>query len=472
MNLRDLRDAMGLSISQVAEELGVPRQDVEDCEETGSTWLLQPFITAFPINPAIISDPDADPFLESYVQNEMSHRAAEWREENGVTLAQMAQAVGMTAEQLEAAEKSGKITRALGIKIEKATGMNRKWLMYGDGRKKGVSIIRPPKTDGRRKQNPDGEGPETAQAGRVAPNREAGLRMKMARKEAGLSREEVAEKLGVSVSRVAQMESGYVRDEKADEVIRVMEPPRSGKEIGTMLREARKAAGLKLKEAAEIAGLASGTLAAMECGHISETRAKELIEMFQRAETPRDEGDALSKDAGARIREERKAAGLSQKALGVILRVPESAVARMELGQVTEKRAEEIIRRIHGEPRHAGQGTNRKIKKTVQVLLGRQIRDAREAAGLSQKALGDLVGVPQSRISLIERGNVDEATTADILKAIEEEMARREAEAEAAAEATNAGNGAAETAADGTAEESAAGEAAEAASDGETETEA
>ena len=443
MNLRDLREAMGLSVTQVAEELGVPKQDVEDCEETGSTWLLQPFIAAFPINPAIISDPDADPFLESYVQNELADRAAEWRAENGLTAEQMAKALGMTADQLDTLEKSGKITRALGIKIERTIGMNRKWLMYGDGRKKGECVFKAAQPEEHRKKGASrGEAANTP--ARTAPNREAGLRMKNARKEAGLTREEVAERLGLSVSRIAQMESGYIKDSKADETIRMMRADKDGKSAGLQLREARKAAGLKLKEAAGIVGLAAGTLAAMECGHVSENRAKELIAMMQSAEKPKDEENTFSREAGARIREERKAAGLSQKALGVILRVPESTVARMELGEVTEERAETIIRRIHGEPRHAGQGTARRVKKTLQVLLGRQIREAREAADLSQKTLGDLTGFPQSRISLIERGQVDEATTADILKAIEDEMARREAEEAArlereAAEAAEAG---------------------------------
>lgn len=417
---------MGLSVTQVSEELGIPKQDVMDCEETGSTWLLQPFIAAFPINPAIISDPDADPFLESYVQNEMADRAAEWRAENGLTTEQMAEAIGLTAEQLEAVERSGKVTRALGIKIEKSTGMNRKWLMYGDGRNKGTSIIRPSKVEQPWNRGRAEESGEGASAGRTAPNRDAGLRIKNARKEAGLTREEVANRLGVSVSRVAQIESGYIRDAKADEIIQMMRPRKSGKELGAELREARKAAGLKLKDAAAIVGLTSGTLAAMECGHLSAARAKELTEMIRSAGKPKDNGNAFSKEAGARIREERKAAGLSQKALGVILRVPESTVARLELGQVTQDRAEEIIRRIHGEPRHAGQGTNRKIKKTVQVLLGRQIREAREAAGLSQKALGDLMGFHQSRISLMERGQVDEPSTAEILRIIEAEAARQE----------------------------------------------
>ena len=428
MNLTDLREIMGLTTAQVAEELGVPKQDVEDSEETGSTYLLPRFIAAFPINPAILTDPDADPFLESYVQNDMKDRTQEWRESNGLTLEDMAAALGMTAGQLSAMEESGKITRALGIKIEKTVGMNRKWLMYGDGRNRGTCIMKPEKQGSRAKPAAEeGEKPENG-AARAAPNREAGLRVRSARKEAGLTREEVARLVGVSVSRIAQMESGYIRDSKAEEIIQMIQPQLSGRELGLQLREARKAAGLKLKEAAELAGVAAGTLAAMECGHISGTRAAELIEVIRTSPKPQEAGTAFSLEAGIQIREERKAAGLSQKELGVILRLPQSAVGRMEIGYVTEQRAKEIIRRIHGEPRHSG--TARKVKQTTKVLLGRQIRDARESAGLSQKAMGDLVGLPQSRISLIEKGQVDEATKARILRALEAEMSRKAASGE------------------------------------------
>ena len=422
MNLTDLREVMGLTVAQVAEELGVPKQDVLDSEETGSTYLLQPFIAAFPINPAIMTEPDIDPFLDSYVQNTVRERAEEWRASQGLSLERMAAALEMEPAQLTELERSGKITRALGVKIEKTVGMNRKWLMYGDGRNKGICILKPEK-EGRRRRG-EGETEESAST-RYAPNREAGLRVKEARKEAGVSRDELAQMAGVSVSRIAQIESGYIKPEKAEALIRLMRPQMTGKDWGLQVREARKNAGLKLKEAAELAGVAPGTLAAMECGHISVSRAKEMIAMMQKTVKLPENEETFSKEAGLRIREERKNAGMTQKELGVILRVPESAVGRMELGNVTEKRAEEIIRRIHGAPRHSG-GLGRRVKKTTQVLLGREIREARENAGLSQKQVGDLVGFPQSRISLIEKGQVDEATRSEILQAIADEMVRRE----------------------------------------------
>ena len=177
MNLTDLREVMGLTVAQVAEELGVPKQDVLDSEETGSTYLLQPFIAAFPINPAIMTDPDIDPFLDSYVQNTVRERAEEWRASQGLSLERMAAALEMEPAQLTDLEGSGKITRALGVKIEKTVGMNRKWLMYGDGRNKGVCILKPEK-EGRRRRG-EGETKESASP-RYAPNREAGLRAKEA----------------------------------------------------------------------------------------------------------------------------------------------------------------------------------------------------------------------------------------------------------------------------------------------------
>ncbi|MBR7174358.1 MAG: helix-turn-helix transcriptional regulator, partial [Clostridia bacterium] len=40
MDIRDIREIMGLTQAQVADELGVPRQEVIDCEENGETYLL------------------------------------------------------------------------------------------------------------------------------------------------------------------------------------------------------------------------------------------------------------------------------------------------------------------------------------------------------------------------------------------------------------------------------------------------
>ena len=423
MNIRELREAMGLTVAQASDELGVARQDLIDCEEMGSTYLMQPFVAAFPVNPALLSNPDAEPFIESYDRGAPGDRLRAWREEYGLTGKEMAGALGMTEEQYAALERDGKISRALGVKIEKGTGINRKWLMYGDGRNKGTPVLKGKKAA----EKPSGRKTRAEGGTASAPNREAGRKIREARAAANLSREEAAARLGLSASRIAQMESGYVKERRAEDIVRQLSPTpakASAKEIGLRLREARKTAGMTLKSAAEAVGIASGTLAAMECGHVSENRADEIIRAIQAAAREQAAGGDFSREAGARIREARKAAEMSLKELATILRLPENRVGAMEMGYVSADKAAEVIRRIQGGPRRVARA--RRIKQTNKVLLGRQIRDARTEAGLSQKTVGEMIGVPQSRVSLMEKGAVDESTTAEILRLIAERAARPE----------------------------------------------
>ena len=431
MDIRDIREIMGLTQAQVADELNVPRQEVIDCEENGETYLLLQYISAFPINPQILKNPDVDPFLPSFDQTSPGHRLQAWREEHGIPLDEIAQALKMTP--MEVAEfeagKNNVLTRRRGEEIERALGINRKWLMYGDGREKGSPSL----PAARGEKNPKAR---SAQESRTPPpNREAGQRVRQARTAAGLSREQLAEALELSVSRISQMESGYIRDHKAEAVIRKIgdlseksteESPRAA---GQRLRETRKAAGLSVREAAEMLQLKPTTLAHLESGYITGRHADKLIAALQEASLQAGSVAFDPREAGIRIREERTKAGLSQKELATILRVPTNRISMMELGTVTETEAEKIIRRIHGKP--AREIQVHKVKPTDQVLLGSQIRDARVQAGLSQKALGDLAQLPQTRISLIERGKVDAATAKQILRMLEEARGRQAEETRA-----------------------------------------
>lgn len=56
--------------------------------------------------------------------------------------------------------------------------------------------------------------------------------------------------------------------------------------------------------------------------------------------------------------------------------------------------------------------------------LGLQLQKTRKEKGLSQKALGDMIGIPQSHISKIESGLVDLQTSSlmEIARALELEM--------------------------------------------------
>ena len=48
----------------------------------------------------------------------------------------------------------------------------------------------------------------------------------------------------------------------------------------------------------------------------------------------------------------------------------------------------------------------RKAKKTVDVTVGESVRIIRELQGLSQNALAEITGIPQSTISAIENDRV------------------------------------------------------------------
>ncbi len=425
MDIRDIREIMGLSQTQVADELNVPRQEVIDCEENGETYLLLQYISAFPINPQILKDPDVDPFLPSFDQTTPGRRMQLWREENGIPLDEMAAALKMSPLEVAAFEggEGNLLTRRRGEEIERSTGINRKWLMYGDGREKGTPSLSVQRSAAPRRERAAQE-PQNP-----APNREAGRRVKQARLDAGLSREQLAEMLDLSVSRISQMESGYIKDARAETILRRIdstserkteETPRAA---GLRLRDARKAAGLSVKEAAEIVQLKSTTLAHLESGYITSRHADKLIGMLQNASSATGHARFDPKKAGLQIKEERVSAGLSQKELATILRVPITRVSMMELGNVTEKETEMIMRRIHGQPLR--EIKVRKVKPTDQVILGSNIRDARIRAGLSQKALGDMLQLPQTKISLMERGKVDEPTARQILQKLETLMENR-----------------------------------------------
>ena len=433
MDIRDIREIMGLTQAQVADELGVPKQEVIDCEENGETYLLLQYMSAFPINPQVLKNPDVDPFLPSFDQTTPGNRMRLWREENGVSEEEMAAAIGLSPAELKRFEagEDFQLNRRRGEEIEKKTGMNRKWLMYGDGREKGRSRLRP-----QLKASPAQSAEPASPAPHPAPNKAAGQRVRQARQEAGLSREQLADLLDLSVSRIAQMESGYIKDQKADHIIdrisAFSDVPKeeTPKAAGIRLREARKAAGMTVKEAAAVLGLKYTTLAHLESGYVTGKHADELIEKIRSAPHPSGRLPFDPKAAGIRIREERNKAGLSQKELATIMRAPVTWIAMVELGNVTEKQAENILRRIHGKP--VREIMNHRVKPKDQVLLGSNIRDARIRAGLNQKELGNLLRFPQTRISLIERGKVDEATGKKILRMLQAVIENRDNESASA----------------------------------------
>ncbi len=430
--LQDLREILNLSIAQVADELGMNQNAVMAAEEADDPVYASRFIGAFPVNPAILANPDVDPFLPSFEQGIPGERLCAWRKANHISEEELASMLNISAEELSALE-SGEalINRRRGQEIEKACGINRKWLMYGDGRSKGTP-----------RSEPEEKAPRmvSVRSAAVMRNTEAGARIRAARKALNLTLKEAGERIGIAYGTLSRAESGYVTENRAEEMIRKMSPSRAGNEDtnlspGQRIRSARKVAGLTQKDVGELTGLASVTIASMEAGRVSDKRADEIVaairsavpvpEPFEGVESltagippvggtpPRDPA------AGARIREARKAAGLSQKILAKILRISETRLIAMELGDVTPEQTEKAIRAANGEPRREKQKV--RVKTSRKVLLGHQIRDARKAAGLSQQELAGMIGTTQGSVSLMERGQIEEEKAAEVLRLIAQE---------------------------------------------------
>ncbi len=430
--LQDLREILNLSIAQVADELGMPQNAVMAAEEADEPAYASRFIGAFPVNPAILANPDVDPFLPSFEQGIPGERLQAWREDNHISGEEFAAMLHISPEELGGIEKGEiPINRRRGQDIEKACGINRKWLMYGDGRNKGTSCLQ------REEKSPR---MTSVRAAAVVRNTEAGNRIRAVRKSLHLTLKEAGERIGIAYGTLSRAESGYVTESRAEEMIRKMTPDQascgeSTLSPGQKIRSVRKAAGLTQKEVGELIGLASVTIASMEAGRVSDRRADEIVEKI-RASVPIPEpftarnaaqsvstvspaSSEVDASAGARIREARKAAGLSQKTLAKILRVSETRLIAMELGEVTKEQAEKAIRAANGEPRREKQKV--RVKASRKVLLGHQIRDARKAAGLSQQELAGMIGTTQGSVSLMERGQIEEDKAAEVLRLIAQE---------------------------------------------------
>ena len=84
MNIRELREMLGLTVAQASDELNIPRQDLLDCEENGETYLFSRYIAVFPLNPEILTHPQAEPFLPAYVPGTPGSRAASLSQKEAV----------------------------------------------------------------------------------------------------------------------------------------------------------------------------------------------------------------------------------------------------------------------------------------------------------------------------------------------------------------------------------------------------
>ncbi len=321
--LRDLREIMGLTIEQVADELSITSEQVLSAEETDDEEYCDRFFQAFPIRRAVLRYPDADPFLSSYDQTSPGKRMAAWMLQHNISASAIADVIGIDVKTVlkQMSSQDLIMTKAQGEKVEKLTGINRKWLMYGDGRNKGI-----PTAALRKKETKDNQDNTTLLEKIAAdfeklpdnkiktPEEEAkerkalGLQVREARKNAKLTIREAADVLQVSASRVGQLECGIITEKRAEEVLKaltaytnrfnavsekkntekaeraIVAVSPAGIIWGEKLRAARKSARLSQQDVGDMINMSHASISLMEKGRVSQHTAEKLIQMISAAD--------------------------------------------------------------------------------------------------------------------------------------------------------------------------------------------
>ncbi len=410
--LRNLREIMGLTIEQVADELSISPDQVALAEKTNDKEYSRMFFYAFPINRKILRYPDADPFLPSYDQTSPGKRLESWMLENKISASTVARALNIHVEDVFKFIKHSRIiTKAEGEEIQRKLGINRKWLMYGDGRNKGKPI-------------------QTITID--------------------------ADQVETSKKSLLELMSADFKKLPDDRIVSKGDIVKERKEWGHKVREARKNADLTLKGLAEYLGLSSSRIGQMECGIITEKQAKEVLiaitnyshnsqilynqkisdednllledDLQDRHFLPLEKADD-SKAWGQIIRKKRKGANLTIKGLAKLLGLSSGRICQMECGMISKKQAENVIvylseytkcDELAANPPHCSQtDTNIRTLSQDGVDWGAKIKAARNNAGFSQQHLGNIIGKSHATVSLIEKGHVTEETAKWILTLIE-----------------------------------------------------
>jgi transcriptional regulator with XRE-family HTH domain len=115
---------------------------------------------------------------------------------------------------------------------------------------------------------------------------------------------------------------------------------------------------------------------------------------------------------GERIAEARRAAGLTQAALAEHLGVPLGVVDGFELGRSDpSKHIEKIAEVIGRSPDWLRTGSDAAgTGDSMLLVLGERVRDARQAAGLSESELAQRLGLAEGDVAGFESGKKDAST--------------------------------------------------------------
>ena len=539
--LQEIREIMGLTISQVADELSQSIEWVTYSEAHDTPRYARLFFDAFPVNPNILKNPDDDPFIPQYEQSSIGERLESWMKENEVSVEELAGMLSSKPEHISALLKNPKarVNRRRGEVIEKACGINRKWLMYGDGRIKGkpvrdknkdkVKHIAASADEGKKAEagqtgSPAAKAADRAEGTRLTPRqaaaakaKELGKEIRAIRKSMGLTINEAADKLHIRRSVFSSIESGATTMVRTEETLRGIkelrdemekerakeeakrgqtfrakeksktetelspvekekagkkaprgkaeeagesledgaeknaarksstkgsksEPAVTGleglskKELGNRIRQARKKAGLSLKEAGDICGITAPTLSQVECGRVSTKRAAAILDMLAQGSKHVQLDMMLDEEVWPRkavVAEQMEPYEQDVKAKADdSLKTESDEESENEADKASEKFTDETMRNEAGEALkedaeddsdRKGTGVSEKRSDNAENLSpGERLALARKQAGLSQLEVANLAGINQSGISRMERGNPKPEAVERIIRLIQE----------------------------------------------------
>ncbi|MDP6545906.1 MAG: helix-turn-helix domain-containing protein [Phycisphaerae bacterium] len=216
-------------------------------------------------------------------------------------------------------------------------------------------------------------------------------------------------------------------------------------DVGRAIRQAREEKGLSIEQLAEQSGCFESTIEKIEQGEIrgdreqlqklSDVLGLDASELFALLLTKRTTDSQVY--SGSDVRRARKAMGLTQQQLAALADCCGRTVSSFELGKNRpQRRVLNAIVKVLGEylaevapgksaePRSKtakGKGkSKRKAKLPPPAHIGEKIKRAREAKGITQELLAEMIGAYPYTIAWIERGK--ERPTPELEQAIFEAL--------------------------------------------------
>ena len=211
-------------------------------------------------------------------------------------------------------------------------------------------------------------------------------------------------------------------------------------DVGQAIRQGRQAKGLTREQLAEQSGCFETTIEKIETGEfrgdrdqlrkladVLEIDPSELFTLLLNKRSP-----APEIYSGSDVRRARKAMGLTQQQLAALAECCGRTVSSFELGKNRpQRRVLHAIVKVLGdylsdvapgkvaEPKsktHAAGKAKKKVKLAPPAHIGEKIKRAREAKGMSQEQLAEIIGAYPYTIAWIERGK--ERPTPELEEAI------------------------------------------------------